>query len=72
MVKESRKCGKFLPSLNATFPMLIPKKGVTHEASNFRLIALCNVIYKIISKTISNRLKPLLPYLISNTQHMIC
>lgn len=57
-----------LPSLNATFITLVPKLYQAATPEKFRPIALCNVIYKIISKVIANRLKPLLPLLISPEQ----
>ena len=53
---------------NATFLTLIPKEIGSEDPGKFRPIALCNVIYKIITKVIANRLRPLLPILISPEQ----
>ena len=57
-----------LPSLNATFIALILKEEQPSKPEKFRPIALCNMIYKFISKVIANRLKPLMPLLISPEQ----
>ena len=55
-----------LRSINHTFITLIPKVQNLERVSDFRPISLCNVIYKIISKAIANRLKPLINSIISN------
>ena len=65
LVEDSRKSGSILKALNATFMNLIPKESGTKDIGKLIPIALCNVIYKIITKTISNRLRPLLPLIIS-------
>jgi len=64
-MEDSRKTKKVLKALNASFIALIPKQKNAMTPNGFRPIALSNVVYKIISKVISNRLKPLLPSLIS-------
>jgi len=68
IVEESRAMRWLLPSLNSTFLALIPKEEDSVTPDKFKPIALCNVIYKVISKVIANRLKPLLPMLISPEQ----
>ena len=55
-----------LRSINHTFITMIPKVQNPKRVSDFRPISLCNVIYKIISKVIANRLKPLINSIISN------
>lgn len=56
--------GSLNPELNRTSITLIPKLPNPEKIEQFCPISLCNFIYKIISKTLTNRLKPLLPNLI--------
>ena len=67
-VLSSLNSGSLLKSINHTFITLILKVKNPETITEFRPISLCNVIYKIISKVIANRLKPLLNSIISETQ----
>jgi hypothetical protein len=53
---------------NETVVVLIPKVENPERIQDLRPISLCNVLYKIASKVISNRLKCILPEVISLNQ----
>lgn len=47
--------------INATVLNLIPKKTDDSTMEGYRPIACCNLIYKVISKILANKLKEILP-----------
>lgn len=60
VLRDSRNKGKVYGPFNSTFLCLISKKQNPKSFDDFRPISCCNVIYKLISKFISRRLRPLL------------
>lgn len=60
--------GSFDPVINETFIALVPKNSNASSVGEYRPISLCNVLYKLIAKVLANRLKLVLPHIISKNQ----
>jgi hypothetical protein len=68
MVEESRRLGSISGCINSTFLTLILKTNNPSTFEDFRPISLCNLCYKMISKIIANRIKPILSRSLSTEQ----
>ncbi|CAL9028823.1 unnamed protein product [Prunus brigantina] len=72
--KVANKCLQILNGegsvreFNHTLIALIPKVKMPTTVLEFRPIILCTTIYKLIAKTVANRLKTVLPHVITETQ----
>ncbi|KAL5549649.1 hypothetical protein UlMin_004880 [Ulmus minor] len=60
--------GQPLGSINETIITLLPKIKNPTRITEFRPISLCNVLYKIISKMLANRLRKIMDTVISQEQ----
>ncbi|KAK4381004.1 LINE-1 retrotransposable element O protein [Sesamum angolense] len=58
----------FYAKFNHTYVVLVPKCSNPESMSRFHPISLCSITYKIASKVLANRLKPLLQFVISKDQ----
>lgn len=68
VVEKSTRTKRVLKAFNATFLSLIPKEQGVDSPGKFLPISLSNVVLKIITKVMENRLKPILPELVSREQ----
>lgn len=67
-VQEFFRTKRMPTGWNYTEICLLPKTENPTKMTALRPISLCNVLFKIVSKVMVNRLKPFVPQIISSTQ----
>ncbi|KAL6322576.1 hypothetical protein AAG906_009887 [Vitis piasezkii] len=67
--KEFHERGRFVKSLNATFLVLVPKKGGAEDLKDFKPISLVGSLYKLLAKVLANRIKKVMGKVISESQN---
>ena len=63
--KEFHEMGRFVKSLNATFLVLVPKKGGAEDLKDFKPISLVGSLYKLLA----NRIKKVMGKVILESQN---
>lgn len=67
-IQEFFHNGKVLKEVNNTIISLIPKVPTASKITDYRPISCCNILYKCISRILSDRLKPVLADVVSQNQ----
>ena len=67
-IRSFFRSGRLLKEVNATYITLIPKVPNPSQVKDFRPISCCNTIYKCIAKIIADRIKVVLPSVVSPNQ----
>ena len=67
--REFHEMSRFVKSLNATFLVLVPKKGDAEDVKDFRPINLVANLYKLLVKVLANRIKKMMGKVISGSQN---
>lgn len=70
--REFHDHGRFVKSLNATFLVLIPKKGGAKDLRDFRPISLMGGLYKWLVKVLANKLKLVVGKVVFKAQKCLC
>ena len=68
MVLNVLNSNAYLSNLNNTYIIFVPKVKMPNRMKDFCPISLSNVAYKLVSKVLANRLKTVLPQIISKNQ----
>jgi hypothetical protein len=69
LIKNFYNTGYMPPDINNTHIALIPKNNNPVSTKDYRPISLCNIIYKIIAKSLADRIKHHLPNIIHPSQN---
>jgi Reverse transcriptase (RNA-dependent DNA polymerase) len=67
-IREIFEGGQLTDSWTKSNLVLIPKVDHPSKPTQFRPLSVCSIYYRILMKLIANRIKPLLPKLVSHNQ----
>ncbi|KAL0290481.1 UNVERIFIED_CONTAM: hypothetical protein Sradi_7049000 [Sesamum radiatum] len=68
-IRDFFQTGRLLKQVNTTLISLIPKVSNPAVVAEFRPISCCNVLYKVITKILVQRMRGILDMLISPSQN---